>query len=158
MECVEKSASSSQKPSQFTVFKEASMDQQKQLEQLILVSIDAAKAMLDEYGLVLPFGARAFNNSEDIKMHCPGADDMQADWNDQINMVIDELKKYIASEDIFATALVTSLESEDGSGIGLQVETNNSSALFVYPYNKKDGEWVIEEPVETDQLLASVYS
>jgi len=48
------------------------VDQQKQIEKLVLTCIDTAKAMLDEYEQVVPFGIRAFNDSEDLKMNCPG--------------------------------------------------------------------------------------
>ena len=60
-------------------------------------------------------------------------------------------------ENVFATALVTELESDGESGIGLQIETLDSSVLFVYPFKKETDEWVIDEPVQTDQLLSSVF-
>ncbi|VAW69587.1 hypothetical protein MNBD_GAMMA09-2539 [hydrothermal vent metagenome] len=133
------------------------MDQEKQIEQMVLTCIDTAKAMLDEYELVMPFGIRSFSDSEDLKMNCPGDQKPEADWAEQIDMVVAELKGFVNSENIFATALVTELQSEGETGIGLQVETELSSVLFVYPYKKEGEEWVIDEPIQTDQLLTTVY-
>ncbi|MCW9012354.1 MAG: hypothetical protein OQL06_01125 [Gammaproteobacteria bacterium] len=134
------------------------MNQDKIIEQLVLTCIDTAKAMLDEYGLVVPFGIRAFNDSDDLKMNCPADQQQDADWHEQINNVATELKEFIANENIFATALVTELESGGESGIGLQIETEMSSVLFVYPFSKQDGDWKIDEPIQTDQVLASIFS
>ena len=133
------------------------MDQQKQLEQLVLVCLDTARGMLDEYKLVIPFGIRAFSDSEDMKMNCPAKNDSDEDWNTQIDAVVNELKHFVSNENVFATALVTELESDGESGIGLQIETLDSSVLFVYPFKKETDEWVIDEPVQTDQLLSSVF-
>lgn len=134
------------------------MDQDKQLEQLVLTCIDTAQAMLEEYGMVVPFGIRAFNDSDDLKMNCP-ADKNPADNMDrQIEHVVKELKSFLETEPVFATALVTDLETGDEKGVGLQVETSESAVLFVYPYTKKIDKWVIEEPIQTQQLLATVFS
>ena len=46
------------------------MEQQKQIEQLVLLCIDTAKEMLKEYNAIIPFGIRTFNDSEDMKMNC----------------------------------------------------------------------------------------
>ncbi|MFK5950986.1 MAG: hypothetical protein QM500_19715 [Methylococcales bacterium] len=134
------------------------MDQDKQIEQLVLTCIDTAKGMLKEYEMVIPFGIRSFNDSEDLKMNCPGDKNPDADWNEQINLVVNELKEFVSKENIFATVLVTELSSEGESGIGLQVETDMSSVLFVYPYKREGDEWIVDEPVQTDQLLASVFA
>ena len=133
------------------------MDQEKQLEQLVLTCLDTAKAMLDEYKQVVPFGIRIFNDSEDIKMNCPVDQHQDADWMEQIELVVAELKQFLNSENIAATALVTGVETEDQQGIGLQIETEQSSVLFVYPYARQDNEWKIEEPMQTDQLFSSVF-
>ncbi len=134
------------------------MDQQKQIEQLVLLCIDTAKEMLKEYKVIVPFGIRSFNDSEDMKMNCPGDKLPEAGVSKQVENVVSELKEFLDNEDIFATAFVTELESEGDSGIGLQIETEQSSVLFVYPYRKKDGEWVIDEPIQTGQLLTKVFS
>lgn len=133
------------------------MDQQKQIEQLVLLCIDTAKEMLKEYKVIIPFGIRTFNNSEDVKMNCPGDKIPEADYSKQIDNVVSELKEFVANEDIFATAYVSELESDGGSGIGLQIETEQSSVLFVYPYRKQDDDWVIDEPIQTEQLMAKVF-
>ena len=114
--------------------------------------------MLKEYKVIVPFGIRSFNDSEDMKMNCPGDKLPEADVSKQVENVVSELKEFLDNEDIFATAFVTELESEGDSGIGLQIETEQSSVLFVYPYRKKDGEWVIDEPIQTGQLLTKVFS
>ena len=134
------------------------MDQEEQLEQLVLTSLDTAKAMLDEYKQVVPFGIRIFNDSEDMKMNCPADQHQDADWMEQIELVVAELKQFLSSENIAATALVTGVETEDQQGIGLQIETEQSSVLFVYPYARQDDEWKIEEPMQTDQLFTSVFA
>lgn len=133
------------------------MDQQKQIEQLVLLCIDTAKEMLKEYQVIIPFGIRTFNNSEDMKMNCPGDKIPEDDYSKQIDNVVSELKEFVANENIFATAFVTQLESESESGIGLQIETEQSSVLFVYPYRKQDDDWVIDEPIQTDQLMTKVF-
>ena len=133
------------------------MDQQKQIEQLVLLCIDTAKEMLKEYKVIIPFGIRTFNNSEDMKMNCPGDKIPEGDCSKQVDNVVSELKEFVANEDIFATAFVTELESDGESGIGLQIETEQSSVLFVYPYRKQDDDWVIDEPIQTGQLLTKVF-
>ena len=133
------------------------MDQQKQIEQLVLLCIDTAKEMLKEYKVIIPFGIRTFNDSEDMKMNCPGDKLPEADVSKQVDNVVSELKEFVANENIFATAFVTELESDGESGIGLQIETEQSSVLFVYPYRKQDDDWVIDEPIQTGQLLTKVF-
>jgi len=133
------------------------VDNSKKIEQMVLTSIDTAKAMLDEYETVIPFGIRCYADSEDMKMNCPGDDKPDADWNEQIDMVINELKAFVSDEAIFATALVTELQSDESTGLGLQIETELSSVLFVYPYKKIGDDWVIDEPIQTDQLLNTVF-
>lgn len=136
------------------------MDQEKIIEKLVLVCLDTAQAMLDEYKTVVPFGIRAFKDADDMKMNCPGDKKPEENFNEQINMVVDELKDFVKNESVFATALVTELESEGETAIGLQVETEMSSVLFVYPFhrNTETEQWVIDEPIQTEQLLRSVYS
>lgn len=134
------------------------MDQQKQIEQLVLLCIDTSKEMLKEYKAIIPFGIRTFNDSEDMKMNCPGDKIPESDYSKQIDNVVIELKEFVAIENIFATAFVMHLESDGGSGIGLQIETEQSSVLFVYPYRKEDDDWVIDEPIQTDQLMTKVFN
>ncbi len=134
------------------------MDEEKLIERLVMVSLDTAKGMLDEYKLVIPFGIRVFHDNEDVKMNCPADQHRDADWNEQIDLVVAELRDYVKNENVYATALVTSLEAESEMGIGLQVETEVSSVLFIYPYAKKEDEWVIDEPIQTEQLLTTVFS
>jgi hypothetical protein len=135
------------------------IDQEKTIEKLVLVCIDTAKAMLDEYKTVIPFGIRAFKDGDDLKMNCPGDKKPEADFNEQIDMVVDELQEFVKTEQIFATALVTELESDGETAIGLQVETELSPGLFVYPFHKDEekNEWIIDEPIQTEQLLRTVY-
>ncbi len=134
------------------------MDEEKLIERLVMVSLDTAKGMLDEYKLVIPFGIRVFRDNEDVKMNCPADQHRDADWNEQIDLVAAELRDYVKNENVYATAVVTSLEAESKMGIGLQVETEVSSVLFIYPYAKKEDEWVIDEPIQTEQLMATVFS
>ena len=133
------------------------MEQQKKIEQLVLLCIDTAKEMLKEYKVIIPFGIRTFNDSEDMKMNCPADEISEGDSSKQVDNVVSELKEFVANENIFATAFVTELESEGESGIGLQIETEQSSVLFVYPYRKQDDDWVIDEPIQTGQLLTKVF-
>jgi len=133
------------------------MNDEKLIERLVAVSLDTARAMLDEYKLVIPFGIRVFRDNDDVKMNCPADQNREADWNEQIETVVTELRDYVKNENVFATALVTSLEAESEMGIGLQVETELSSVLFIYPYAKKEEGWVIDEPVQTEQLLETVF-
>lgn len=133
------------------------MDQKKQIEQFILICLDTAEEMLKEYGVIIPFGARCFTDSEDMTINCPADHSPKGDTSEHIDKVVDELKSFIATENVYATAFVTELESEGESGIGLQIETVNTEVLFVYPYSKKGDEWKIEEPIQTDQLLVKVF-
>jgi len=133
------------------------VEQNKQIEQLVLTCIDTAKEMLKEYKVVIPFGIRCFNDSEDMKMNCP-ADNMSKGSNSEVvEKIVAELKGFIGKENIFATALVTELESGDERGIGLQIETEQTAVLFVYPFHQKQEEWLIDEPVQTEQLLNKVF-
>jgi len=113
------------------------MNNEKKIEQLVLTCIDTAKAMLNEYQLVMPFGVRAYKDNNDMKMNCADDSNLQADWNEQINRVVTELKEYVKNENIFATVLVTDLQSDDLTSIGLQIES--------------------DEPIQTDQLLTTVF-
>ena len=133
------------------------MDKQKQLEQLVLLCVDTAHEMLKEYKMIIPFGIRSFNDSEDMKMNCPADRLSESDHSRQINEVVSELKEFVANENVFATGIVMRLESDSGSGIGLQIETIQSAVLFVYPYKQEGDEWLIDEPIQTDQLMATVF-
>ena len=133
------------------------MDQEKLMENLVVTCLDTAKAMLDEYKMVIPFGIRAFKEGDNLKMNCPGDKNPEAKFDKQIEMVVDELKIFVQNEQIFATALVTELESGEEKAIGLQIETEQSPILFVYPFHKKNEQWIIDEPVQTDQLLTTVF-
>ena len=129
----------------------------EKLEKLTITCIDTAQAMLDEYGVVVPFGIRAFKDSNDLKMNCPAKEIKDADWVQQIDMVVADLKEYLIKENIVATALVTGMESDEGTGLGLQIETEQGAVLFVYPYKMTGGLWKIDEPIQTQQLLSKVY-
>lgn len=133
------------------------MDNQKQIEQLVLLCIDTAREMLKEYEVIIPFGIRGFNDSEDMKMNCPGDKIPESDYSKQIDNVVSELKAFVASENVFVTAFVMNLESDNESGIGLQIETEQSSVLFVYPYRKEGDDWMIDEPIQTNQLMTKVF-
>ena len=133
------------------------MEQQKIIENLVLTCIDTAKAMLDEYQTVLPFGIRSFNDSDDFKMNCPADKLADADWQSQIDQVVSELKQHIKNENIYATALVTELVSDEEKSIGVQIETAATAVLFVYPFHKENQNWHLEEPIQTEQLLATVF-
>lgn len=133
------------------------MEQQKQIEQLVLTCIDTAKEMLKEYEVIIPFGIRCFTDSEDMKMNCPADQSPEGDTAEHIDKVVNELKNFVAAENVYATVVVTELESEGESAVGLQIETLDTAVLFVYPYSQKDDDWVIEEPIQTDQLLAKVF-
>ena len=113
--------------------------------------------MLIEYKVIIPFGIRTFNASEDMKMNCPGDKTPEDDDSKQIDNVVAEIKEFVANENIFSTAYVTQLESDNESGIGLQIETEQSPVLFVYPYRKGKGEWMIDKPIQTDQLMEKVF-
>ncbi|MAG01062.1 MAG: hypothetical protein CL388_07675 [Acidiferrobacteraceae bacterium] len=128
-----------------------------QIELLVLSCLETAKAMLKEYDLVVPFGMRVFKDSDDQKMNCPADENREADWLQQIEMVVTELKQYLTTENISATVLVTGLESDDQKGIGLQIETEQSSVMFVYPYTHKEETIEIEEPIQSDQLFSRVF-
>lgn len=68
--------------------------------------------MLKEYKVIIPFGIRSFNDSEDMKMNCPGDKLPEQNCSIQVENVVSELKEFIANENIFATAFVTELEAE----------------------------------------------
>lgn len=132
-----------------------SLDQQ--LEQLVLSCLDTAKAMLKEYGLVVPFGMRVYTDSDDQTMNCPADEYKEVEWLQQIEMVVTELRQCLANENISATAVVTGLETDEQKGIGLQIETEQSSVLFVYPYSREADNIEIDEPIQTSQLFSRVF-
>jgi len=129
-------------------------DEQKTLERLVTFSIEVAQNMLNEYETVIPFGVRAFADTDEVKMQCFQEQEPEADWDDLIQKTVSELKQQTADENIFAIAVVLSVESEDLQGIGLQIDTRKGPVLFVYPYQKKAEEWVIEEPIQAEMLIA----
>jgi hypothetical protein len=86
-------------------------EDQKKLESMVLFSIQVAQEMLDEYETVIPFGIRAFADSDEIKMQCFQEEHPKANWDELIKTTVDELKKSIVQEKIFATAVVLSVES-----------------------------------------------
>ena len=131
-------------------------DEQKILEKLVVFSIEVAQNMLDEYDIVIPFGVRAYADSDEIKMQCFQEKHPKSDWEELIKITTDALKKSVAEEDIFATAIVLSVDADgsDDMGVGLQIDTPQSPAMFVYPYHKKDNKWVIDEPMQVNMLVA----
>jgi len=129
-------------------------NEQKILERIVVFSMEIAQKMLEEYGTVIPFGVRAFADSDDVAMKCFQEEHPEASWDELIQITIDELKKLVEEENVFATAIVLSVESEDTIGIGLQIDTRQAPALFVYPYQQQDEGWVIEEPSQADMLVA----
>ena len=131
-------------------------DEQKKLEQMVIFSIEVAQEMLNEYEAVIPFGVRAFADSDEIKMKCFHEEHPKANWGELIETTVNELKKSIAEEEIFATAVVLSVESEDAIGVGLQIDTRKGPALFVYPYRKEEDKWVIDEPAQAVMLIAPI--
>ena len=135
-----------------------SLDKQKQIEHMVLLCIDTAREMLKEYKVIIPFGVRSFNDSEDMKMNCPSDEMPETDHSKQIDNVVSELKEFVANENVFATTYVMHLESDAGSGVGLQIETEQSSVLFVYPYRQEAEDWVIDEPIQAEQLMEKVFS
>jgi hypothetical protein len=137
--------------------KQEKSEQNHKLEELVLICIDTAKAMLDEYKLIIPFGIRTFKDSDDKKMNCPADNYKESDWQEQIEIVVTELQQFLATENIYATALVTGLETDEQKGIGLQIETEESSVLFVYPYTRQNDEWKIDNPMQTSQLFTKVF-
>jgi len=132
------------------------MNQEKIIEKMVMVCLDTAQAMLEKHEMVVPFGLRAIHDGEDLKMNCPGDKKPEENFNKQIEMVVDELKAYVKHESCYVIAIVTELESGDEKAIGLQVETDLSSVLFVYPFRKKNKQWIIDNPIQTDQRLPSV--
>jgi hypothetical protein len=130
------------------------MENDKKMEQLLVSSIQAAQKMLDEYQMIIPFGVKAFLKNEDVKMQCFQEKFPKADWQELINLTATELKKAVKTEELFATTVITELESEGEKGVGIQIETIESAVLFVYPYEKKDDKWLIDEPIQLDVLTA----
>lgn len=57
-------------------------------------------------------------------------------------------------DDIFATAIVLSVESEEAMGVGLQIDTRKGPAQFVYPYHQEEDKWVTDKPSQAEMLIA----
>ena len=129
-------------------------EDQKKLERMVVFSIEVAQEMLNEYETVIPFGIHAFADSDEIKMKCFQEEHPKANWNELIKTTVDALKKSVEEDEIFATAVVLSVESEDTMGVGLQIDTRKGPALFVYPYHKDDDKWIIDEPSQAEMLIA----
>ncbi len=129
-------------------------DEQKKLEQMVIFSIDVAQEMLNAYEAVIPFGVRAFADSDEIKMKCFQEEHPKANWDELIQTTVDELKNSVELEDIFATAVVLSVESKDSIGVALQIDTRKGPALFVYPYHQEEDKWIIDEPTQAEMLIA----
>lgn len=125
------------------------------IERLVLYCLDIAQDMLEEYDLVIPFGTRAFADSDDVKMQSYQEQLPEANWGELISFTAEELKKLIKKENIFAVAIVSSIETDDGTmGVGLQLDTRKGPVLFFYPYYRQDDKWFIDEPSKADILVA----
>ncbi|MBT4837572.1 MAG: hypothetical protein HON94_09535 [Methylococcales bacterium] len=131
------------------------MDDQKKLEKLTVFCIETAQKMLDEYQSIIPFGAHAYSDKNDIIMKCHQEKYSKDEWQNLIDHTADELRILVKNENIFATVIVTLLESESEKGVGLQIETAQSAALFVYPCKKEEDKWVIDEPEQLEMLIAA---
>jgi len=132
------------------------MNQEKTIEKMVITCLDTAQSMLEKDGMVIPFGVQAINDGEDLTMNCPGDKKPEASFNEQIEMIVDELKAFVENDSCYIIAIVTELEADDEKAIGLQVETDLSSVLFIYPFHKKKDQWIIDNPTQTGQLLPSV--
>jgi len=129
-------------------------NEQKSLEKVVALSIEVAHKMLDEYETVIPFCVRAFADSDDVMMQCFQEEQPEASWDELVQTTVDRLKQLAEEEELFATAVVLIVESGDGMGIGLQIDTRQAPALFVYPFHKQDEQWIIAEPMQAEILVA----
>ncbi len=131
------------------------MEDEAILQRLVIASLEAAERMLKEHQTVIPFGVRASADTEDVKISCYHEKLPGADWQELIDHTVGKLKEHVASEDVHSTAIVTTLEADERSAIGIQIETPAGSKLFIYPFFLNGSEGVsIDEPIQSEGQIA----
>jgi len=131
------------------------IDEQTSIHRIVTYCLEISQEMLGEYDEVIPFCARTFTDSEEIKMECFQGKNPDANWDELISITAKELIEITKSEKIFATTIVFITETKDGEmNIGIQIDTKKAPVLFIYPYYRKDDQWKIGEAIKADHLIA----
>ncbi len=134
------------------------MENEKKIEQLIILGLETAKKLIESHKTVIPFGVRVFNDNEEVSLCNYYEAVPDADWNELIEHTITKLKEFAQKEDICATGIFTTLENGDDTAVGIQIETPQTAKLFIFPYTiSEDAKVTIKEaePIQSEALIAS---
>lgn len=129
------------------------MEDSELLGKALYVASEAAVFLLQKHGTVLPFGLTLDSQGDDPKTYFPRDQWPNAGWDELIDATVSHLAQCIASADIGAIALATTLESGSESGLGVQVETRSSSLFLIYPYIGAGRGRRLGEPGQAEGLL-----
>ncbi len=131
------------------------MTNDKKIEQLITIGLDVAEKMIKGHDTVIPFACRIAKKDEDVKLSNHYAELPDADWAELLAHTATNLKEIVEKEDIFSTAIFTALQNGDDNAIGVQVETEKTATVFIYPFEVSEKEEIkISEPIQHDSLFA----
>ncbi|PTL79359.1 hypothetical protein [Vitiosangium sp. GDMCC 1.1324] len=129
------------------------MNDQELLEKTLYVAKEAGLLLLRKHGTVLPFGLTLDTAGDHPKTWFPRDQLPRASWDELLDATIAHLERSIGSGGVGAIALVTTLESGSESGLGIQVETRDSSLFLVYPYSGTGQSRSLGEPQSAEGLL-----
>jgi len=119
------------------------------------IAKESSKELLHKLGIILPFSIAMNIEGEDLLTYYPRDKNPEADWDKLIDLNVNYLHEKINSNKyrVGAVALVTTLESGDMSGVGVQIETREGAYFVLFPYVKENGRYIFKEREITDSLL-----
>ncbi|WNG35407.1 hypothetical protein F0U61_18330 [Archangium violaceum] len=129
------------------------MNDEELLAKTLHVAKEAGMLLLRKHGTVLPFGLTLDPAGDNPRTYFPRDQLPRASWDELLDATIAHLERSIDSGGIGAIALVTTLESGSESGLGVQVETRDSSLFLVYPYKGTGQSKSLGEPQTAEGLL-----
>jgi len=129
------------------------MNDEELLGKALHVAREAGLLLLRKHDTVLPFGLTLDAAGDNPRTFFPGDQLPRASWDELLDATLGQLERRIASDDVGAIAVVTTLESGGESGLGIQVETRASSVFLVYPYSGTGPNWSLGEPQTAEGLL-----
>ncbi|WNG45860.1 hypothetical protein F0U60_18395 [Archangium minus] len=129
------------------------MNDEELMAKTLHVAKEAGMLLLHKHGTVLPFGLTLDPAGDNPRTYFPRDQLPRASWDELLDATIAHLERSIDSGGIGAIALVTTLESGSESGLGVQVETRDSSLFLVYPYKGTGQSKSLGEPQTAEGLL-----
>ncbi|MGH9821764.1 MAG: hypothetical protein ACREDR_00675 [Blastocatellia bacterium] len=113
---------------------------------LLVTARECSKFLLKKCGLVRPFGLVLERAGQSVRSFYPKDTGPDATWLELLGLAERELRAAIESGDAAGVALVTGLESDSDTAIGVQVETASMTLFLLYRYRKGLLGWRLDEP------------